>query len=135
MKQLDGVKEWLDSMDVVFTEGPVNLNWATIMKTIRDDPESFFDDGGWGFLGDKSDDSGEPSEESASEFELDSEEMIEESESDYDSEEDYDESGSEPSENEESDLVEESDEMEHSSVKNDKRKRVDAPQSLSKKRR
>ncbi|KAI0223979.1 FACT complex subunit spt16 [Massospora cicadina] len=88
MKQLDSVKEWLDSMDVVFTEGPVNLNWGAIMKTIRDDPALFFEDGGWSFLDDKAEDSEAPSEESASEFELGSEELAESSdESEYDSEE------------------------------------------------
>ncbi|KAJ9066835.1 FACT complex subunit spt16 [Entomophthora muscae] len=84
MKQLDGVKEWLDSMDVVFTEGPVNLNWNAIMKTIKEDPVLFFEDGGWSFLDEKAEDSGEPSEDSASEFEIDSEELVEDSdESDY----------------------------------------------------
>lgn len=27
MKQLDAVKEWLDSCDITYTEGPTNLNW------------------------------------------------------------------------------------------------------------
>lgn len=33
-----------------YTEGPVNLNWRTIMKTITDDYEGFLEDGGWKFL-------------------------------------------------------------------------------------
>lgn len=32
-------------------EGPVNLNWGQIMKTINDNPLEFFRDGGWTFLG------------------------------------------------------------------------------------
>ncbi|KAK9761234.1 FACT complex subunit spt16, partial [Basidiobolus ranarum] len=50
MTQLDNVKEWLDSVDVPFTEGPLNLNWNTIMKTINEDTAAFFQDGGWSFL-------------------------------------------------------------------------------------
>jgi hypothetical protein len=30
----EGVKDWLDSVDIAFTEGPLNLNWTTIMKTV-----------------------------------------------------------------------------------------------------
>lgn len=33
------------------SEGPVNLNWGPIMKTINDDPYDFFLQGGWSFLG------------------------------------------------------------------------------------
>lgn len=39
------------SVEIPFTEGPVNLSWPQIMKTINDDPKSFFEEaGGWGFL-------------------------------------------------------------------------------------
>jgi len=51
MSQLENVKEWLDSVDIAFSEGPVNLSWSQIMKTINDDPEEFFANGGWNFLG------------------------------------------------------------------------------------
>jgi len=37
-------------MDIAFTEGPVNLNWSAIMKTINENPAAFFEDGGWKFL-------------------------------------------------------------------------------------
>ncbi|KAH8926655.1 SPT16-domain-containing protein [Atractiella rhizophila] len=49
MNQLENVKEWLDSVDISFTEGQVNLNWPTIMKTVNDGPAEFFEEGGWGF--------------------------------------------------------------------------------------
>ncbi|CEI93524.1 Putative FACT complex subunit spt16 [Rhizopus microsporus] len=45
MSQLDNVKDWLDSVEVAFTEGSVNLNWSMIMKTINDDPAEFFRNG------------------------------------------------------------------------------------------
>ncbi|ORX52677.1 SPT16-domain-containing protein [Hesseltinella vesiculosa] len=50
MGQLDNVKDWLDSVEVAFTEGPVNLNWTMIMKTVNENPAEFFKEGGWSFL-------------------------------------------------------------------------------------
>ncbi|KAL6908926.1 FACT complex subunit domain-containing protein [Trichoderma evansii] len=85
---LDQVKDFLDSSDIAYTEGPLNLNWPTIMKTVNQDTHQFFVDGGWSFLQADSDDSGgedESDEESA--FEMDDDEMDEVSES---SEEDSD---------------------------------------------
>ncbi|KAH8365695.1 hypothetical protein KR093_003515 [Drosophila rubida] len=50
MNMLDHVKEWLNSCDIRYSEGVQSLNWQKIMKTIVDDPEGFFDQGGWTFL-------------------------------------------------------------------------------------
>jgi len=55
MSQLDHVKEWLNSCDIRYSEGIQSLNWPKIMKTITDDPEGFFDSGGWSFLDPESD--------------------------------------------------------------------------------
>lgn len=67
--QLENVKDWLDSVDIPFTEGPVNLSWPQIMKTIQDDPKSFFEEaGGWTFLVTDGDSQGSDAEESGSEF-------------------------------------------------------------------
>merc|ERR1719474_216414 len=52
---LDHVKEWLNSCDIKYTEGVQSLNWGKIMKTIVDDPEGFFESGGWSFLDPESD--------------------------------------------------------------------------------
>jgi nucleosome binding factor SPN SPT16 subunit len=58
------------SCDIRYSEGPVSLNWNNIMKTIVQDPEAFFTDGGWNFLLNDSD--AEDEEESEeSEFEPD----------------------------------------------------------------
>jgi nucleosome binding factor SPN SPT16 subunit len=85
MTQLDDVREWLDSVDLVFTEGPMNLNWSTIMKTINDDPKAFFEEGGWSFLKIESDNESD-AEDSASEFEMSAEsEEYSGSSSDYES--------------------------------------------------
>ncbi|KAE9420524.1 hypothetical protein Angca_003055 [Angiostrongylus cantonensis] len=67
MSSLDSVKEWLNTSDLRYTEGIQSLNWPKIMKTITDDPEEFFETGGWNFLGADSDQEAEPEDESESE--------------------------------------------------------------------
>ena len=92
---LDAVKDWLDSVDLAFSEGPLNLNWATIMKTVTSDPHSFFEDGGWNFLDTNSDSeggSGEEDEESA--FEASDSELANLSEESSDEGSDFDEDAS-----------------------------------------
>jgi len=90
---LELVKDWLDQMDVQFSEGPITLNWSAIMKTIQENPGKFFNEDGWYFLEEKNpDDSDEESEESEyeeddfSEAELSSSEEDSESAVDEDSE-------------------------------------------------
>ena len=56
MTMLDHVKEWLNSCDIKYTEGLQSLNWTKIMKTIVEDPEEFFETGGWSFLDPESSD-------------------------------------------------------------------------------
>lgn len=67
--QLDSVKDWLNEMDLPYFEGPLNLNWATIMKTVVKDPHDFFfAQGGWSILDMGSDASGDEESEEESEF-------------------------------------------------------------------
>lgn len=88
VEQLEDVKDWLDSSDIVFSEGPLNLSWPTIMKTVLADPHQFFLDGGWSVLqADSDEEGGSEEEEEESAFELDDDELDEASES---SEEDSD---------------------------------------------
>ncbi|XP_073431589.1 FACT complex subunit SPT16 isoform X1 [Dendrobates tinctorius] len=88
---LDPIKEWLNSCDIKYTEGVQSLNWTKIMKTIVDDPEGFFEQGGWIFL--EPDGEGSDAEAAGSESEVEdetfnpSEEEYEEEEEDSD--EDY----------------------------------------------
>jgi len=67
MTMLDHVKEWLNSCDIKYTEGLQSLNWGKIMKTIVDDPDGFFESGGWNFLdpesGDEEEDDDDDSDE------------------------------------------------------------------------
>ncbi len=69
MESLEDVKAWLTDVDIPFSEGAVNLNWPTIMKTIQADPYQFFVDGGWSFLASDSDSESEDNEsDAASDF-------------------------------------------------------------------
>merc|ERR1719336_2412298 len=93
MTMLDHVKEWLNSCDIKYTEGLQSLNWGKIMKTIVDDPDGFFESGGWSFLDPESDgeDGDEDTDDEDENFEGDEEEDSEESSSDDDYSEDGDE--------------------------------------------
>ncbi|CAD6184168.1 unnamed protein product [Caenorhabditis auriculariae] len=99
MNSLDTIKEWLNSCDIRYTEGIQSLNWPKIMKTIVDDPEDFFETGGWKFLDTHSDDEG-AEDESESEDSYDpsdsegSEEDSDEDESEGEQTESEDEEGS-----------------------------------------
>lgn len=72
VESLESVKEWLDSVNVPFSEGRLNLNWGVIMKTVVADPHEFFAAGGWGFIADESDAGSDDEEEEESNFEADS---------------------------------------------------------------
>ncbi|KAG2196503.1 hypothetical protein INT47_012797 [Mucor saturninus] len=87
MSQLDNVKDWLDSVEVAFSEGPVNLNWSMIMKTVNEDTGEFYRNGGWSFLGTGSDDEGSGNDSATgSEFEMSDDDVEESSSDDDDSE-------------------------------------------------
>ena len=95
MLNLEAVKDWLDSVDVLFAESTVNYNWTNIMKTVIEDPTGFYEMGGWSYLQPDADGAdGSEEEEQSSEYEP----------------EDFDEDGYEDSDDEEED--EDSDEEE-----------------------
>lgn len=104
MTVLENVKEWLNSCDIRYTEGVQSLNWTKIMKTITDDPEAFFDQGGWSFLEPESEDEGgedEEDEEDEVYLPSDAESAGEEESSDDYSEEESDWEGEEEDSEEE----------------------------------
>ena len=37
-------------MNIKFYESKINLNWKPILKNIIEDPDAFFENGGWSFL-------------------------------------------------------------------------------------
>lgn len=136
VESLEGVKDWLDSVDIPFTEGPLNLNWSTIMKTVASDPHGFFVDGGWSFLAAESDSEGGSDEDEESAFELSESEM---DASDESSEEDSDfddnasaEASEDLSGDEES--GEDWDELEKQAKKKDRESGLDEERSKKRKR-
>ena len=137
VESLDRVREWLDSVDIAFTEGPLNLNWGTIMKTVTTDPHQFFKDGGWSFLNTDTDSEDNEESEEESAFEMsDSDLAASESESDEDSE--FDEDASDDEGDAESDLSDEGedwDEMESKAKKEDRRGGVEEEDKGRKRKR
>lgn len=47
------LKRSFDSKDVIVFESNLNLKWGALLKKFSEDIESFIDDGGWQYLGDK----------------------------------------------------------------------------------
>src|SRR5579883_1821196 len=90
---------YFSSCDIKYTEGLQSFNWAKIMKTIVDDPEGFFDSGGWNFLEPESDDEAKDVESDISDEEDDAYEPTE-SESEAEASEESDDDGSDYSDEE-----------------------------------
>lgn len=94
MSSLEAVKDWLDSMDVLFAESTVNYNWTNIMKTVIEDPVGFYEMGGWSYLqpgGGDADSDAEGSDLGSDEGEAESSEYEPEGEDDEYSEDEEDE--------------------------------------------
>ncbi|KAH7278395.1 hypothetical protein KP509_38G039200 [Ceratopteris richardii] len=135
---LDGIKEWMNSMNIKYYESRMNLNWRPILKTILDDPDKFIEDGGWEFLNlEVSDSDTENSEESDEGYQPSDVDVASESE-----EEDSDDESvveSEEDEEEEEDSEEEEgktwDELEAEARKEDKEKGAESDSEDDRRRR
>lgn len=66
IESLEDIKNWLDSCDILFSEGPMNLKWPKVIGKIKDDPEKFIQDGGWSILQDDSSEEDEGDQEDSS---------------------------------------------------------------------
>lgn len=136
VESLESVKDWLDSVNIPFSEGPLNLNWSTIMKTVTADPHEFFKGGGWSFLSIESDDEDEEESEEESAFEMSDSEMAASDESsEEDSEFDEDASADEGSASEDDESGEDWDELEKKAKKKDREGGLEDEDSGKKKRR
>ncbi|KAL8864084.1 MAG: hypothetical protein Q9198_010103 [Flavoplaca austrocitrina] len=136
VESLEPVKEWLDSINIAYSEGPLNLNWSTIMKTIITDPHQFFIDGGWSFLAAESDDEGDSEEEEESAFEMsDSELAVSDESSEDESDFDDDASADEGSASDEVSAGEDWDELEKKAKKKDREGGLDDEDSGKKRKR
>ncbi|KAG7666405.1 SPT16 [[Candida] subhashii] len=125
MELLEDVKSWLTNVDIPLSEGQMNLNWLTIMKTVQADPYQFFADGGWSFLTGEGESGEEEESEEESEFEVsdeDPEDEDEEESAEDEDEDDYSASGSDSEGSfEEESEGEDWDEMERKAEREDKR--------------
>lgn len=129
MELLEDVKTWLTNVDIPLSEGTMNLNWGTLMKTINADPYTFFADGGWRCLAGTGESDDEESEEEESEFEASDEDPSdeevdseEESEDAYSSDGSGSGSGSGSGDEEESDQGDDWDELERKAAREDSRR-------------
>lgn len=136
---LDQVKDFLDSSDIAFSEGPLNLNWPTIMKTVTADTHQFFQDGGWSFLQADSDEEGSADEsEQESAFEMDEDGFDDASESSDEGSDFGSNASEEDDEDAEVDSEDEGedwDEMEKKARKRDREGNLDDDEGRGKKRR
>ncbi|XP_049866709.1 FACT complex subunit spt16 isoform X2 [Pectinophora gossypiella] len=129
MNMLDHVKEWLNSCDIRYSEGIQSLNWTKVMKTITDDIEGFFDNGGWSFLDPESDvenaAQSEDSEEEDDAYEPTDAESEDESDDDseYDSEASDVSDGSGESEDEDEESGKDWSDLEREAAEEDKKER------------
>lgn len=127
MELLEDVKTWLTNVDIPLSEGSMNLNWSTLMKTINADPYTFFADGGWRCLTGTGESDEEESEEEESEFEASDDnpsdeevDSAEESEDAYSSDGSGSSSGSESGED--NDQGDDWDELERRAAREDSRR-------------
>ena len=120
---LELIKNWLDSVDILFAEGSRALNWNTIINQIKKDPKSFIEDGCWSALHNEADSDEEDEEEEGDpEYNLDEEEESENEEDEESEESEY--ADSDESEEDE-ELSEEGlswDELDKRAIKSDKDK-------------
>lgn len=49
-ENFEELKEYLDSVGIVFSEGIVPINWTAILTQIREDFDDFLKNGAWRFL-------------------------------------------------------------------------------------
>ncbi|EFO85786.1 hypothetical protein CRE_02118 [Caenorhabditis remanei] len=44
---MEKTKLWFESCDIFYIEGDLQINWPLVLKTVMQDVEGFFNDGGW----------------------------------------------------------------------------------------
>ncbi len=138
VESLESVKEWLDSVNITYSEGPLNLNWSTIMKTVIADPHQFFADGGWSFLATESDSEDADSEEEESAFEMSGSELAaseESSEDESDFDDDASADASEDASPDDESAGEDWDELEKKAKRKDKEGSLDDEEKGKKRKR
>lgn len=128
---LESIKDWLNDIDILYSESTNPLNWGNIIKEITRDLNSFVDEGGWNFLQDESDSEEGPAPKEEEEVEVDSEFTEEDAESEDDessfSEDDSEAEAEASSSSEAEDEGMDWDELEEQARRFDARKRQAKP--------
>lgn len=70
-ESIDEIKQYLNEIGVIYSEGVVPMNWNAVLGQIRDGFEDFLEEGGWRFLQDQGEAEGEEQGEEESELEDD----------------------------------------------------------------
>ena len=127
---LDSIKDWLNDIDIIYSESINNFNWANVMKEVNKDMQKFVDEGGWEFLQDESSvenasQQSDPSDSSVEEEDLRGEESQDDDDEDFsEEEEESDEDESEADDSDSSEKGMDWDELEEEARKQDVKKRV-----------
>ena len=124
---LESIKDWLNDIDIVYSESLNPLNWTNVMKEITRDLPGFIEEGGWNFLQESESEgeagSGDEEMEIDSEFsEKDIEDSEDDDESEFSDESEAAESEEEDSFDSEEDSGLEWDELEEQAKKMDAKK-------------
>lgn len=130
-EELKSLQSFLDEQDIKYYESRVSLNWTDVLKSIRSDLQSFYEEGGWEFLNPDSSEegSGKEEDEESSEASYNPSDMESEDDSEeYEPDDDVDTKELEESSGGEAELSSEEegldwDEMERRAAEEDKEKR------------
>eukprot|EP00871_Galdieria_phlegrea_P002856 jgi/Galph1/3571/GphlegSOOS_G2212.1 len=132
-EELRSLQSFLDEQDIKYYESRVSLNWTDVLKSIRADLPSFYEEGGWEFLNPDSTEEGDGSDENESSSEgsfhpSESESGDDEDSDEYEPEDEVDAKELEESSGGEAELSSEEegldwDEMERRAAQEDKEKR------------
>ena len=47
IKDVEKVKDWLDSHNIIFYDNKISLNWGKFLQGVRGDFKQFVEDGAW----------------------------------------------------------------------------------------
>lgn len=89
IKDVEKVKEWLDSNNIIFYDNKISVNWSKFLLGVRSDFKKFVEDGAWTAWDEADDQNQGYDDEDDSEFSAESEEFEEDSEDSEESSSQY----------------------------------------------
>lgn len=138
LSYLETLKNWLDSVEILFAEGSSPINWAVILAKMKKEPEEFIETG-WSFLHHDVEESEDEDSVEDGDPSFEEEEIEDDEESEYDEEEESEDDNSESSfSGGDSELSEEGaswDELERQAVKEERKKESSPVRKPNNKRR